>query len=56
MEVSWDPLAPAPTFESLVDDYYANFLLSPDGMAVNDEGTIILGTRQQGVMVGTPTH
>jgi hypothetical protein len=54
MEVSWDPLAATPTFKSLVDDYYSNFSISPDGMAVSDEGSIILTHRQQGVMVGLP--
>jgi hypothetical protein len=54
MEVSWNPLDPNPTFESLVDDYYSNFSITPDGMAVNDEGAIFLPHRQQGIMLGLP--
>ena len=58
MEVSWDPLAATPTFDSLVDDYYSNFSLTPDGnaLAVSDEGAIFLPHRQQGFLLGLPAE
>jgi hypothetical protein len=54
MEVSWNPLDASPTFESLTNDYYSNFSLTPDGMAVGDDGTVYLPHRQQGFMIGLP--
>jgi hypothetical protein len=58
MEVSWDPLAAVPSFDSLVDDYYANFSLTPDGnaLAVSDDGAIFLPHRQQGFLLGLPAE
>jgi hypothetical protein len=58
MEVSWDPLAAVPSFDSLVDDYYANFSLTPDGnaLAVSDDGAIFLPHRQQGFLLGLPAQ